>query len=293
MLNSFTIRLNMLLPARRLQAGCLVGRRLHPSPKAPVPATSPACVPVDCYRRVANRFLVIGLSGADDAVTDAAVDPRSRRQQRAERRAARRPSTESQQPSLEQEAPVRDTDSDAAGDPAPSQPSRLSRIAARRAQRSRGKRRVPAALVPDEDFGSDSDESEDDDYSSADLSDEQQLQLEDDEAGAAAGAGSSDDDSQISQQIDSSEAMSQLPSSVLDAAILPGRKSHKSASVSQPGSSPHSEPIILRETNSMYVPVLTDEDLEKDPPGHKSGYVAVIGRPNAGRFTGTRWLSGK
>ncbi|KAF6263061.1 prokaryotic type K homology domain-containing protein [Scenedesmus sp. NREL 46B-D3] len=35
----------------------------------------------------------------------------------------------------------------------------------------------------------------------------------------------------------------------------------------------------------MYLPVLTDEDLECDPPDHKSGYVAVIGRPNAGKST--------
>lgn len=31
-----------------------------------------------------------------------------------------------------------------------------------------------------------------------------------------------------------------------------------------------------------YLPYLTDEDLAEDPPDHKSGYVAVIGKPNAG-----------
>jgi hypothetical protein len=42
------------------------------------------------------------------------------------------------------------------------------------------------------------------------------------------------------------------------------------------------EPVRLSESSPMYLPVLTDEDLDNDPPGHKSGYVAVIGRPNAG-----------
>ncbi len=31
--------------------------------------------------------------------------------------------------------------------------------------------------------------------------------------------------------------------------------------------------------------MLTDEDLDADPPGHRSGYVAVIGKPNAGKST--------
>jgi hypothetical protein len=39
---------------------------------------------------------------------------------------------------------------------------------------------------------------------------------------------------------------------------------------------------VLNERSPMYVPVLTDEDLAADPPGHRSGYVAVIGKPNAG-----------
>jgi hypothetical protein len=42
------------------------------------------------------------------------------------------------------------------------------------------------------------------------------------------------------------------------------------------------EPVQLSEKSPMYLPVLTDEDLAADPPDHKSGYVAVIGRPNAG-----------
>lgn len=41
----------------------------------------------------------------------------------------------------------------------------------------------------------------------------------------------------------------------------------------------------LSESSPYYLPVLTDEDLEADPPGHRSGYVAVIGRPNAGKST--------
>ncbi len=44
------------------------------------------------------------------------------------------------------------------------------------------------------------------------------------------------------------------------------------------------------------MPVLSDEDLAEDPPGHKSGYVAIIGKPNAGgraRLAGwCCWLAG-
>jgi hypothetical protein len=52
------------------------------------------------------------------------------------------------------------------------------------------------------------------------------------------------------------------------------------------GASQQPEPLELLESSPMYLPVLTDEDLEADPPGHKSGYVAVIGRPNAGGWVG-------
>lgn len=40
--------------------------------------------------------------------------------------------------------------------------------------------------------------------------------------------------------------------------------------------------VVLDESDELYVPALTDEDLDQDPPGHRSGYVAVIGKPNAG-----------
>ncbi|KAG1679801.1 hypothetical protein FOA52_012713 [Chlamydomonas sp. UWO 241] len=43
--------------------------------------------------------------------------------------------------------------------------------------------------------------------------------------------------------------------------------------------------VVLPESDPMYAPALTDEDLDADPPGHKSGYVAVIGKPNAGKST--------
>ena len=33
-----------------------------------------------------------------------------------------------------------------------------------------------------------------------------------------------------------------------------------------------------------YLPYLTDADLAEDSPDHQSGYVAVIGKPNAGAF---------
>lgn len=50
-------------------------------------------------------------------------------------------------------------------------------------------------------------------------------------------------------------------------------------------------PVELPERSPMYLPVLTDEDLAADPPGHKSGYVAVIGKPNAGGW-GWAWTEG-
>ena len=43
--------------------------------------------------------------------------------------------------------------------------------------------------------------------------------------------------------------------------------------------------VELDEKNPMWTPALTDEDLDQDPPGHRSGYVAVIGKPNAGKST--------
>eukprot|EP00877_Chromochloris_zofingiensis_P005675 jgi/Chrzof1/15108/Cz09g27130.t1 len=43
-----------------------------------------------------------------------------------------------------------------------------------------------------------------------------------------------------------------------------------------------SEPMCLDDSSPVYVPVLTDADLADDPPGHRSDFVAVIGKPNAG-----------
>ncbi|GFH28380.1 ERA-like protein, small ras-type GTPase [Haematococcus lacustris] len=43
------------------------------------------------------------------------------------------------------------------------------------------------------------------------------------------------------------------------------------------------ERMQLHENDPMFVPTLTDEELAEDPEGHRSGYVAVIGKPNAGK----------
>ncbi|GFH17703.1 era-type G domain-containing protein, partial [Haematococcus lacustris] len=43
------------------------------------------------------------------------------------------------------------------------------------------------------------------------------------------------------------------------------------------------ERMQLLENDPMFVPTLTDEELAEDPEGHRSGYVAVIGKPNAGK----------
>ncbi|GFR51998.1 hypothetical protein Agub_g14533, partial [Astrephomene gubernaculifera] len=67
-----------------------------------------------------------------------------------------------------------------------------------------------------------------------------------------------------------------------------------SSKPAQPSTSYHTDPdvdreryerIVLDESSPLYQPALTDEDLEQDPPGHRSGYVAVIGKPNAGKST--------
>ena len=44
------------------------------------------------------------------------------------------------------------------------------------------------------------------------------------------------------------------------------------------GGKGRSQNLYLAEDDPMWAPALTDEDLDNDPPGHKSGYVAVIGK---------------
>ncbi|GBF97241.1 GTPase Era [Raphidocelis subcapitata] len=68
-----------------------------------------------------------------------------------------------------------------------------------------------------------------------------------------------------------------------DAAAAPAAR--RGAPADGPGPRPRRERVVLPESSPMYLPVLTDEDLAADPPGHRSGYVAVIGRPNAGKST--------
>lgn len=65
------------------------------------------------------------------------------------------------------------------------------------------------------------------------------------------------------------------------------RLSPKGRTVRPPGpkTSSSSKYVELRESSSMYQPALTDKDLDEDPEGHRSGFVAVIGRPNAGKST--------
>ncbi|GAX81852.1 hypothetical protein CEUSTIGMA_g9280.t1 [Chlamydomonas eustigma] len=65
--------------------------------------------------------------------------------------------------------------------------------------------------------------------------------------------------------------------------IVP-RGDSKDFSIPKP-SSFGSRNVILDEQDPMWAPTLTDEDLDADPPGHRSGYVAVIGKPNAGKST--------
>lgn len=265
------------------------------------------------------------ITAAEDAEaqTEPGVDPRARRLQRQQRRAQRRPSSDAQE--LQQEIVEHDADADASADsPGPSSSSSsssarpVSRIAARRQQRSRAVRRVPAATVldaEDAEDAADADEDEDSSSDDADMAvddawqqnegpDEQQPAPADDEAGLDIAAAAEGD-----------EATEQLPLSVVEAlqshtwpSMNAQRKQlqqqkQQAAQQSTAGSEQQpkqqrqqqraqqqppeqrTEPLRLSETNPMYLPVLTDEDLDNDPPGHKSGYVAVIGRPNAGKST--------
>ncbi|MEW5298993.1 MAG: hypothetical protein WDW38_004909 [Sanguina aurantia] len=77
------------------------------------------------------------------------------------------------------------------------------------------------------------------------------------------------------------------PGSATKASKASTRLSPKGRSVRPPGpkTSSASKYVELRESSPMYQPALTDEDLEEDPEGHRSGFVAVIGRPNAGKST--------
>jgi GTP-binding protein Era len=131
--------------------------------------------------------------------------------------------------------------------------------------------------------------------------DEQQLEDLNEDADAAA-------DSAAAISEDGDVASEQLPQSIVEALqthnwpsnVRKQQMQQRAEQQSQEGSSEQQpkqhqqrsqqpqqpqqrlEPLRLNETNPMYLPVLTDEDLDNDPPGHQSGYVAVIGRPNAG-----------
>jgi hypothetical protein len=164
-----------------------------------------------------------------------------------------------------------------------------------------------AEVEADEDEDSSSEDDDvalDDSWQQFEGADEQQLLDADDEAGPASAAADAEDATEGGD-----EAIEQLPQSVVEALQTHSWPSNKgqrqqqkqqgaqqgqdSSSEQQPKQQQQrpqqqeqrTEPLRLSETNPMYLPVLTDEDLENDPPGHKSGYVAVIGRPNAGE----RW----
>lgn len=285
-----------MLPVRQLQAGCPAARRSHAPSKAPILSSCNAWSLAAPSRTIERTLsLCVCASSSQDAAQEA-VDPRSRQMQRAERRAARRRTTESQQAPSDDEEAESDADDDciAVDETASSQPSRLSRIAARRAQRSRYKRRVPAALVPDEGIGDD-EETEDED--AADLLVDSGLQQAGDADDAAEQEAEDEDFEDEGSQLhtENNNEPVTLPSSVLDAVVADRRSSHQRASTSQPSSGRHQarpDPVMLWESSPMYVPVLTDEDLDNDPPGHRSGYVAVIGRPNAGESGCSRAVVG-
>jgi hypothetical protein len=169
-----------------------------------------------------------------------------------------------------------------------------------------------AAAEEDEDSSSDDgDMAEDGSWQQMEYPDEEQLEQADDDAGPAESAAAADGD----------EASEQLPMSVVEALQShkwrapdaqrqqlqqqkqqaaqqstagaeqqPQQQQQQQQRSQQQQPEQRTEPLRLSETNPMYLPVLTDEDLDNDPPGHKSGYVAVIGRPNAGEQAYRRCL---
>lgn len=269
-----------MLLRQRLQAPCRSPCRCRGTSNLSVPGLHPAHSTYLCCLQSSARCQVVALSADGDGALDPLEDPNSRRLQRAQRRAARSATSEPQQDHSDAVEVGSGSEDDTADEPAAVQPSRLSRIAARRAQRGRGRRRVPAALVPGEIDMEEAEDVED----AVGVAHVNQAGPSDD----AADEGSEDEESEYSDSaLDAEDSnVSQLPASVLDTAIAQRRSSHQGASTSQPSRSQQHDrpdPVVLKESNPMYIPVLTDEDLDSDPPGHKSGYVAVIGRPNAGK----------
>lgn len=53
----------------------------------------------------------------------------------------------------------------------------------------------------------------------------------------------------------------------------------------KPARDPRKNKVKLDDKNALYQPVLDGKQLKSEPEGHKSGYVAIIGRPNAGKST--------
>lgn len=159
---------------------------------------------------------------------------------------------------------------------------RGARLAARRARRGgRALRRVPAALVP-EDAGADDDEEQ-----------EGEEDVEDSELSSWAerGAmGSAEENVDADEQNSTKGVGTQLSAAIMQRARGRSASAAQQQQGQQQGAQDKEAPapreaVELPEVSPMYLPVLTDEDLAADPPGHVSGYVAVIGRPNAGTQT--------
>jgi hypothetical protein len=226
----------------------------------------------------------------------AAVDLSKRRQQRRLRRRALQ---------LEQQPKESDADVESGDLPDADEAEEIDeRAAAGRTRRSRvrsrmaARRKIPAPLTADSSaraadsygvrigMGSDDEVEDVDTFNDldglvveAEQKQEQEQADDDNETNddVSVPLEAPDDDEDETFDADDEE---RLPSSVLNVSkYIAKRREQK-----------HTEPfdpMELYESNSMYVPVLTDEDLAADPPGHRSGYVAVIGRPNAGEGSDT------
>eukprot|EP00775_Hariotina_reticulata_P004932 gene4932-5174_t len=276
----------------------------------PADSVTPGCsVPVSAdfrahQSRQLRQHVVIAAAHEEEiaaAEQGAPVDPRARRLQRQQRRATRKRSGEEawDNSGENQAAGTEVAAVDIPETEAPSRPAAGSRIAARR--RSRATRRVPAALVPDMDGSDDVDDLSDDlidddrqdftvnmpaadaaagSYHEVDAEDEESAEDADEQDGPAVDVDSEGEEGE--QTADQDSVSQAIPTSVFDAIHADNQQRHRAT---QQQRQYRVDPVELPEANPMYVPVLTDEDLAADPPGHKSGYVAVIGRPNAGKST--------
>jgi hypothetical protein len=232
-------------------------------------------------------------------------DPRSRMLERRQRRLARR--AEDEPEAAPEPVATSSNSKESQGPPAPA--SRVARARSTRSSRLRRRGsavrpRVPAPLTADDLLD------EDEDTGLAVEADWDEDEGEEEQQQAASSSKQTgtpaalDEDDAAAEAAELEAMLAQARGDNLPAAPAADASSTSTSATATTSSSSSSSkewalwsraraegsqagPIKLSERNPMYLPVLTDEDLAADPPGHKSGYVAVIGKPNAG---GWEWV---